>query len=264
VRLTNSFIGVSGVGEATERRLWQAGVTRWDDYDPVVARDCRGVGATTADRIEAFVDEAPERLDDGDALFFDERFPASERWRLYEDFRDEAAFFDIETTGLDEHRDDVTTVSVHRDGETRTLVDGGGTSPDHEPLTRERLADALDAPLFVTFNGLRFDQPFLETSLGCSLDDAAHLDLMYPCKRLGLDGGLKRIEQDVGIDRDRPDISGRDAVRLWREYERGDASSLETLVSYNREDTVNLRRLMDLVGDRLHDEVFVSACDGGP
>jgi uncharacterized protein YprB with RNaseH-like and TPR domain len=261
VRLTNSFIGVRGVGEATEQRLWQRGVTRWADYDPAVARDCRGVGATTADRIEAFVDEAPERLDDRDASFFDRKLPSSERWRLYEDFRDEAAFFDIETTGLDEHRDSVTTVSVHRDGETRTLVNGGGTQPDHEPLTRERLADALDAPLLVTFNGIRFDQPFLETSLGWSTE-AAHLDLMYPCKRLGLDGGLKTIEGEVGIDRDHPDISGRDAVRLWREYERGDASSLETLVSYNREDTVNLRRLMDLVGERLHDEVFVAARDG--
>lgn len=262
MRLENSFIGVDGVGEATERRLWQRGVTRWADYDPAAARDCRGVGATTADRIESFVDEAPERLDDGDATFFDRQFPSSERWRLYENFRDEAAFFDIETTGLDEHRDDVTTVSVHRGGETRTLVNGGGTQPDHEPLTRERLQDALDAPLLVTFNGIRFDEPFLETSFGCALD-GAHLDLMYPCKRLDLDGGLKTIEQDLDIDRDRPDISGRDAVRLWREYERGDASSLETLVSYNREDTVNLRRLMDIVGERLHDEVFVAARGGG-
>ena len=262
MRLTNSFIGVRGVGEATERRLWREGVTRWADYDPAVARDCRGVGATTADRIGAFVDEARERLADRDATFFDERLPSNERWRLYEDFRSEAAYFDIETTGLDEHRDSVTTVSVHRDGETRTLVDGGGLD-GHEPLTRDRLVEALDAPLLVTFNGIRFDQPFLETSFGCSLDDAAHLDLIYPCKRIGLDGGLKRIEQDIGIGRDRPDLSGRDAIRLWREYERGDASSLETLATYNREDTVNLRRLMDIVGERLHEEVFVAARDGG-
>ena len=260
MRLENSFIGVRRVGKTTERRLWQAGVTHWAEYDPAVARDLPGVGATTADRIEAFVDEASERLADSDAAYFDRALPSGERWRLYENFRDQAAFFDIETTGLDEHRDQVTTVSVHRGGETRTLVQGGGTEPDHEPLTRERVESALDAPLYVTFNGARFDVPFLETALGCSLD-AAHLDLMYPCKRLGLSGGLKPIEQELGIDRDRPDISGRDAVRLWREYERGREESLETLVSYNREDTVNLRRLMDIVGDRLHEAVFVSACD---
>ena len=35
------------------------------------------------------------------------------------------------------------------------------------------------------------------------------------------------------------------------------------LSAYNREDTINLRRLMDLVGERLHEEVFVAARDGG-
>jgi len=58
---------------------------------------------------------------------------------------------------------------------------------------------------------------------------------MYPCKRIGLSGGLKPIEKEIGIERDRPDLSGRDAVRLWREYERGDDDALDTLVSYNRE-----------------------------
>ena len=82
---------------------------------------------------------------------------------------------------------------------------------------------------------------------------------MYPCKRLGLDGGLKRIERDVGIDRDRPEVSGRDAVRLWREYERGDESALETLVSYNREDAANLETLADIVAESLHEDLFVPA-----
>jgi len=82
--------------------------------------------------------------------------------------------------------------------------------------------------------------------------------LMYPCRQLGLTGGLKEIEQRVGIDRDRPDLSGRDAVRLWREYQRGDEAALETLVSYNRDDTANMERLVDTVTTRLHDDVFVT------
>jgi len=74
---------------------------------------------------------------------------------------------------------------------------------------------------------------------------------MYPCKRIGLSGGLKPIEKEIGIERDRPDLSGRDAVRLWREYERGDDDALDTLVSYNREDTKNLRTLADTVTETL-------------
>ena len=99
MRIENSFIPVDGVGETTERRLWERGVTRWGEFDPAV--DVPGVGATTADRIESFIAEALARLNDGDATYFDRAFPAGERWRLYENFRAETCFFDIETTGLD-------------------------------------------------------------------------------------------------------------------------------------------------------------------
>ena len=255
MRIENSFIPVEGVGEATERRLWERGVTTWDAFDPAV--DVRGVGSTTADRIETFIADARAHLDDGDATYFDRTFPSRERWRIYEDFREETCFFDIETTGLDEHRDRVTTVSFHRADETRTLVAG-------RDLTADRLHEEFaNASLLATFNGARFDVPFLETSFGLNVD-TPHLDLMYPCKRLGLSGGLKPIERRLGIERDRPDVSGRDAVRLWHEYECGDESSLETLVSYNREDAVNLRALADVVCASLHEDVFTPAAGTPP
>jgi uncharacterized protein YprB with RNaseH-like and TPR domain len=82
---------------------------------------------------------------------------------------------------------------------------------------------------------------------------------MYPCKTLGLTGGLKRIEREIGLERERPDISGRDAVRLWHEHEAGVDGALETLVSYNREDAVNLETLADEVTGRLHETVFEQA-----
>jgi len=179
-------------------------------------------------------------------------FPSSERWRLYENFREDACFFDIETTGLDQTRDVVTTVSYHRDGETTTLVRG-------DDLTAEAVqAMADDASLLVSFNGIRFDQPFLEAAFDLEVA-VPHLDLMYPCKTLGLTGGLKRIEREIGLERERSDISGRDAVRLWHEHEAGVEGSLETLISYNREDAVNLEALADEVTGRLHETVFEQA-----
>ena len=248
MRVENSFIPVRGVGEKTERRLWEAGVTHWDDFDGSV------VGPTTADRIEAFVDRGRQSLDAGDARFFYDAFPSAERWRLYETFREKASYFDIETTGLGNYAD-VTTVSFHRGGETRTLVRG-------RDLTAEALAEELDrASLLVSYNGVRFDVPFLERAFDRSID-VPHFDLMYPCRRLDLTGGLKVVERQVGIARDRPDLSGRDAVRLWREYERGDEDALETLVSYNRDDAANLATLADVLCTELHDRVFAPACDG--
>lgn len=237
MRLENTYIAVDGVGETTERNLWEQGARTWSEFDPSLC------GSTTADRIESFIDTARPRLEAGDSAFFAGQLPSAERWRLYEDFREEACFFDIETTGLDHTHDDVTCVSFHQNGDTETLVSG-------DDLTRENLRQLLDSPLLVTFNGARFDVPFLEESFDLSVE-TPHLDLMYPCKRAGLTGGLKAIEPEVGVERDRPDISGKDAVRLWREHERGVDGSLETLVSYNREDTVNLKTVADRTVERL-------------
>jgi uncharacterized protein YprB with RNaseH-like and TPR domain len=242
VRLENSYIGVDGVGETTERKLWERGARTWAEFDPSLC------GSTTADRIESFIEAARPRLESGDSAFFDRALPSAERWRLYEDFREDACFFDIETTGLNQTHDTVTCVSFHRGGDTETLVSG-------DDLTRENVRHLLDAPLLVSFNGARFDVPFLEESFDVSID-APHLDLMYPCRRVGLTGGLKAIEPEVGVERDRPDISGKDAVRLWREHERGVDGSLETLVSYNREDTVNLVTVADSTVERLDRELL--------
>lgn len=249
MQLSNSFIPVDGVGERTERRLWRAGVTHWDAFD---GGTVPGVGPTLADRIDAFIDEAEARLAAGDARYFESALPDRERWRLFEDFRDRAAYLDIETTGLSRRRDDVTVVGIHRGGATTMLVRG-------RDLTAGALEDALgDAAVVVTYNGARFDLPFLETAFGIDVD-CAHVDLLYPCRRLGLTGGLKAIERSVGLDRDRPDLSGRDAVRLWHAYEHGDDGALETLLAYNREDVVHLETLTRTVADRLHADVFEAA-----
>jgi len=246
MRIENSFIPVSGVGETTERKLWAQGSTDWDCFEASL------VGPKTADNIESFIDTARQRLDVGDSAYFDEVFPTSERWRLYENFREEACFFDIETTGLNQEYNKVTTVSYHQAGETTTLVRG-------DDLTADAVQAAVDdASLLVSFNGIRFDQPFLETSFDIDVD-CPHLDLMYPSKTLGLSGGLKAIEGEIGLERDRPDISGQDAVRLWKEHEAGVDGALETLISYNREDAANLKTLAETVTDRLHERVFEAA-----
>lgn len=249
VRLENTFVGVEGIGETLERRLWAAGVTHWDDFDRSV------LGPTRADRIEAFLGNARGRLAAGDARFFERTLPSSERWRLYENFRDEAVYLDIETTGLSHHHD-VTTVSLHRDGRTTTLVRG-------RDLTVDRLREALaPASLLITFNGAQFDLPFLESSFNLTID-TPHVDLRYPCGQLGLSGGLTAIERTIGLERDRPDISGDDAVRLWHAYDRdGNEAALETLVAYNREDTANLRPLMEHVAERLHERIFLTGQEG--
>lgn len=243
MRIENSFIPVHGVGRQTERRLWQAGITHWDAFH----RDA--VGSKVGRRIESFIDTATDRLEAGDARYFGETFPSRSHWRLYENFKEQTCYLDIETTGLNREYHDVTVVSLHQGGDTTTLV-------RDIDLSADRLQAALEqASLLVTFNGKQFDVPFLETSYDVEID-LPHVDLRYPCQRIGLTGGLKHIESTLGIDRDEPEVDGYEAVRLWHDYERGNEAALDTLIRYNRDDTVNMHALMEHVSGQLHHEVF--------
>lgn len=248
VRIENSFIPASGVGEKTEQKLWQHGITHWEDFSGDV------VGPTRAQNINAYIDQASQHLDRENPDFFCQSVPDSEHWRLYENFRSNTAFIDIETTGLDQQNNTVTTVSIHQDGSTETLVQG------HD-LTADQLQARIDnACLLVTFNGSRFDLPFLRKSFDVTFE-RPHVDLMFLARRVGYSCTLSELEQQFGISRDSPDISGKDAVRLWYEYQSGKDGSLETLIKYNQEDTVNMKPLMDAVTTELHQSLFVNAIE---
>lgn len=94
----------------------------------------------------------------------------------------------------------------------------------------------------VSYNGSRFDLPVIRRRLGADLfREFRSRDLMYDCWRLGLYGGLKRVEKRLGIPRRLKGLNGYDAMRLWAAYEHyGDREALATLLEYNCEDVLNL------------------------
>lgn len=244
MRIECSFIQVTGVGERTEQSMWEAGITDWRD-----GLESDILGPKTAENLRTFTDRATEELDAANIAFFAERLPSQARWRLAETFRDRAVALDIDTTGLDQQRDVVTTVSIHGADGTETLVRG-------RDLTRTRLEAVLDdAGLLVTYNGARFDIPFLEDSFDLSID-CPHLDLMYPCRRLGWTGGLKAVERQLGIERKLPAVDGREAVRLWYKHRDGDPDALDRLIRYNQEDVRTLFPIVDEVVETLDRKVL--------
>lgn len=98
--------------------------------------------------------------------------------------------------------------------------------------------------LLMTYNGARFDLPILKDQLRLDLPAIfAHRDLMHDCWKNNLKGGLKRVEQRLGIHRDTEGLNGWDAVRLWNAHRAGDNGALEVLLRYNREDVENLEAL---------------------
>lgn len=145
------------------------------------------------------------------------------------------AYLDIETT----FSGSISVIGIYRPDSGTTQLVGGGVS-DLNLYTCLAGVSTL-----VTFNGSSFDLPVIRKRLMADLKaEYAHRDLLYVCRRRGLRGGLKVVEQILGIARGTAGISGWDAPRLWHRYETyGDRSALETLLAYNVEDVVNLATL---------------------
>jgi hypothetical protein len=109
-------------------------------------------------------------------------------------------------------------------------------------IERASMVEALRGiDTICTFNGERFDLPKLREAIGIDLlAEYRSLDLSIECVRLGIRGGLKSIESQLGITRSVKGVNGYDAMVLWRAWTAGDREALETLLAYNREDVLNL------------------------
>jgi predicted nuclease with RNAse H fold/dephospho-CoA kinase len=148
-------------------------------------------------------------------------------------------FLDIETTGLSLYYDEITVVGWSFAGRANTFVRGD----DPEQL----LDDLAKAKALVTFNGIRFDARFILQEFPSAKVPPTHIDLVYLCRRVGLTGGQKAIEEKLGLSfRDQlKDIDGFAAVLLWHKYLRGDIAALKMLVQYNRADIAAMGAILD-------------------
>ncbi|MCI4371730.1 MAG: ribonuclease H-like domain-containing protein [Thermoplasmata archaeon] len=253
--LRQTFVHIPGVGYRTEERLWRSGIRTWDDF-PVAPR-VRRLSGRLVRRIEDELGRSTEALRRRKHRYFARNLPSRDSWRAWRDFQEDVAYLDIETTGLSLGREAVTVVGLYDGTRKRSFIRGHNLGD--LPAAVER------AKLLVTFNGSRFDVPFLRKAFPRMRFDMIHLDLLHPLRRLGFEGGLKSIEAQVGILRseETTGLGGFDAVRLWDAYESGDDDALELLLAYNMEDVVNLEPLAELAYEGLRtlciDGGFVTA-----
>ena len=156
------------------------------------------------------------------------------------------AYIDIETTGLSRNYCQLTVVGIWFDCGPRRLVQLVG-----EEISANAISKSLaSVDEIYSYNGSRFDLPFIKAKLGLDLKKAfTHTDLMYACWKKDLKGGLKAVERKLGIERKLKDIDGFMAVRLWWDYiNRNDKAALATLLAYNEEDVANLVTLRKMLG----------------
>ncbi len=154
------------------------------------------------------------------------------------------AYLDIETTGLTPRDSEITVVGIHRcNGDDTNFIQLVG-----KDISTQNILETLDGvEVLYTYNGSRFDLPFIHSRLGLNLaEHFNHHDLMFDCWRCNLYGGLKAVERQLGIERRLIEVNGYEAVRLWWRYvDYFDLDALNLLLEYNKEDVVNLRTLKD-------------------
>lgn len=242
--LRSTFLHVPTIGPATERRLWQRGIETWDDLP---RHGPRFVSRRQRRALEGELRRSRERLRARDAGYFARSLPRAEHWRAFHEFRARTAYLDIETTGLSTTRDKITVVGLWDGRRSRTFVRGINLAAFPAAVRRYDLV--------VTYNGARFDLPAIRHAWPSLRPGPLHVDLMGPLHRLGIYGGLKGAERQLGIRRSEETrgLVGWDAVGLWYRYCEGDAAALDLLVRYNREDTANLQPLMTFAYRSLKD-----------
>lgn len=245
--LRNTFCHVRGVGPKTETRLWESGIETWDQATEPGALP---VTAPLAERIARLADESEQKLYEGDHGWFYELLPGGEEWRLFREFRDSVVYLDIETTGLGHKYDQITSIALYDGHEIRHYV--------HDDNLDQFPADLDDYGIIVTYNGKMFDVPFIREYFGIEVGQP-HIDVRFLLNRLGLKGGLKDCERQLGMGRgDLDGVDGLVAVALWEDYRENDnPHALETLLAYNVADAVNLETLMVTVYNmRARETVF--------
>ncbi|OQY42439.1 MAG: hypothetical protein B6240_13950 [Desulfobacteraceae bacterium 4572_87] len=184
--LEKTFIHIPGIGPVTERKIWTRGINSWRDF----LNHPEPVFSPVKDRSihQHLEDSLVNRRNIG---FFDDRLPAGEKWRLFDDFKDRVVYLDIETSGYDPWTSNITVIGIYDGHGVQTFING-------KNLDAFELAIA-EYDLVVTFNGACFDLPFIKRAFPGITLPKGHIDLRFVLKKLGYEGGLKKIEKLDGI-----------------------------------------------------------------
>ena len=225
------------VKKGVENKLWKQGIDSWDTF--LEAKDIDGLSLARKKYYDRKIIEARHALYNFNSAYFKSLLPQSEYYRLYDFFKDNCVFLDIETTGLDFRRNDITVIGLFDGLETKTMIKG--INLDYDGLKSELAKHKL----IITFNGASFDIPKMEKYFSARIR-IPHIDLRHVLSKIGHTGGLKKIEKDLGIQRPEEVLAfdGQAAVDAWKMWKAtGDRRFLELLIKYNEEDVINLKPL---------------------
>ncbi len=259
--LTSSFLFAQGITEDMERAIWARGVTSWEILRKYPGEAAEVIGDSRSQKLLAAVAEAETARVNGDYAWFRKHWPEKSLWRLWKGFcaPEQVALVDIETTGRTPGYDNITVIGLANGVQEYAFVAG---RPQANDQAIEEYLEAIKAyHLLITFNGVSFDVPFIEKHFAAQgyHVEQPHLDLIWPARSIGLSGGLKDMEKQVGIVReeDIADVRGAEAITLWGQWtQRNDRAAYDRLVTYCKADCTNLQPFAEHIYNRKWEECY--------
>ncbi len=240
--IKESFIFLEKISKRKEEVIWKQGIK--DGHDFLRAEKIKSIAGNKKKYYNRKIQEALQALKDDHSGYFVDKLPSKEMWRLYEYFKEDCCFLDVETDSYGR----ITVVGISNYYSINTFVKGFN-------LEKETMEKELQKyKIMVTFNGSSFDLPKLNKQLQMEIA-IPHIDLKPLCVNLGLKGGLKEVEKILNLKR--PTHLYGNPVELWKAFHAsGDREYLELLVDYNKEDIENLKGVMNFVYKKMREKVY--------
>ena len=234
--LKNTFRHLNGFGAKKEADIWRARAYTWDEFENTYASQL-----SLFEHSISPLQESRLALEKGDVDYFADHLPHQEHFRIALAYPEDTMFLDIETTGLSKYYDRITLIGWSIGTEFGVYLQGDDDSTFRNALT--------SAKAIVTFNGSIFDLPFIKNEFKDIKFPACHIDLRFLSKRVGLSGGQKVIEEQLGVKRPAKaaEVDGLKATLLWHKYKWGDEKALRQLIIYNHADVEGMKVIFDKV-----------------
>jgi hypothetical protein len=252
--IRNSFIFLPLVSYKKEQNIWDQGIKNWDDF--LKTENIKGISRKTKSSYDRIIRKAQQALRDNDSSFFIGKLPLIQNWRLYDFFKEEAVFLDIETSSSTSKNSYLTVIGLYDGFDTKIMIKNLNFN------LKELKKELENYKLIITFNVSSFDIPYLNKKYPRLIPKIPHVDIRHICAKLGLKGGLKLIEQELGIKRQNKIVErmyGGDPLKLYRMFlGSGDKYYLKLLVEYNEEDIINLKKITDYTISNAKNEVFTN------
>ena len=220
-----TFQHLNGSGLTKERALWKRKIFTWSDYEKFQNQQLH----FDFDESLSLISESRNKLESGDVDYFAKRLPPNLHFLIPHSFPENTIFVDIETTGLSLYYDTLTIVGWSKLNEYSVFIQG---DKENEGKFLKCMAESK---CVVTFNGAIFDLPFIRKNFPEIKIPQCHIDLRFFSKRVGYQGGQKKIEKLLQIKRPSEiiDVDGYEATLLWYQYKEGNTDALKKLITYN-------------------------------